>query len=315
MFDALHAILKRSEREPAVFHADQVAVWPQGELDRWVASGVLQPISPASSLPTLCCGGEQVGEVVFLTDADAGRVSAYVSCPHCGPSPLSPAALRRWRVDLERLTHVVFAEIDVAPQSVCLEAGRLWRVGKASKVAGGFVAFFGRQLHRHDAGEILNRARIPNRAVVFSPWYLPATVAGDHGPLILPLTDVVSSASNGTIRFDRDQVVDRLAEWLQTRPSAEKRAARKRASRAADIAALTRELKDHLRAARDHAVCTSDRTGRASLLPRPTQEELARRIGSSQWTVSRCLNDPEARELNYLWELAADVDRLLGSAH
>ncbi len=158
LLDTLHAILKRTEREPAIFHADQIAVWPRGQLDRWVASGVLQPISPAGSLPTLCCGGEQVGEVVFLTDADTSRARAYLCCPHCGPSPVSTESLRRWRVDVERLVEVLFAEVDVARHLTCLEAGRLWRVGKASKEAGRFTVFFGRQLHYKDANKILKRA-------------------------------------------------------------------------------------------------------------------------------------------------------------
>jgi hypothetical protein len=310
LVDPLHAILKRSEREPAILHADQVGAWPAGDLEHWVATGVLRPMNPAGSLPCLGCSGEYVGEVVFLTDPETNSTRAYLPCPHCGPSSIPPAALRRWRIDVERLVEVLFTGVASDLRLTCVEVGRLWRIGRSSGPGGAFAVFFGRQLHRADAGEILESARIPSKAIVFAPLYTPARSVKSRGALVLPLLSVVSSSS-GTVHFDRQQVANRLAEWLQSRVHPTKRPVRKRATRAADIAALTKELQEHLRAARDYAISTRDRTGQPQLLPRPTQEDLARRIGSSQWTVSRCLNDPEARELVFLWELAVDLDRLL----
>ncbi|MHB0960894.1 MAG: DNA methyltransferase [Pirellulaceae bacterium] len=47
-------------------------------------------------------------------------------------------------------------------------------------------------------------------------------------------------------------------------------------SRLVVIEMLTREMQEHLRAARDHAVDTQDRTGTPQLLPRPQRDFLAR---------------------------------------
>lgn len=310
MTDSLRAILKRSEREPAILHADQVANWPAGDLEHWLARDVLQPISPARCLPCLGCGGEHREEIVFLTDPGTGSTRAYLPCSLCGPSEIAPAALRRWRVDLEGLFAAVFAGIVTPLRITALVPGRLWRVGKSRVPAGEFSVFAARQLHRRDSTETLARARISSRAVVLALAHWPVQTATIPGPLILPLTTLVAFTS-GCVRFDREQVADRLAERPQDRGHIGKRPARKRASRAADIAALTKEMREHLRTARDYAFSNRNRTGQPQLLPRPTQEELARRIGASQWTVSRCLNDPEARELDFLWNLAVDLERLL----
>lgn len=313
MADSLHCILKLSEREPPVLGVTQTITWPEGDLERWVATGVLRPISPTTSLPCLGCAGEHVGEVVYLTDPGTGTARAYLPCPQCGPSAVSPAALQRWAVEVVPLVELVFTDSVTAVRLTCLHANRLWRVGKSTGPDGSFTVFFGRQLHRADAAEILQRARIPPNSVVFVPLHTPPPSAEPKGPLVLPIIPVISSA--GTIQFDWQGVGQRVAEWRQGQDRPEKRSLRKRASRAADIAALTKELQAHLRAARDYAVSTRDRSGEPKLLPRPTQEDLARRIDASQWTVSRCLGDPEARELHYLWELAVDLERILAHAN
>jgi hypothetical protein len=68
---------------------------------------------------------------------------------------------------------------------------------------------------------------------------------------------------------------------------------------------------EHLRVARDHAFARRDQTGEAELLPRPTQKALGKRVGLSESGVSRCLNDPVARELRIYWETALDLDQIV----
>jgi len=70
-------------------------------------------------------------------------------------------------------------------------------------------------------------------------------------------------------------------------------------------------LVEHLRAARDHAFATRDATGAAALLPRPSQTALARRAGLTKSDVTRCLQDPDARELQLYWGLAEDLGRIM----
>lgn len=84
-----------------------------------------------------------------------------------------------------------------------------------------------------------------------------------------------------------------------------------RAGRAAKIETLVDVLVEHLRAARDHAFTTRDRAGGPTLLPRPSQQQLAALTGLSESDVSRCLKDRTARELRILWEIALDVDQIM----
>jgi len=95
------------------------------------------------------------------------------------------------------------------------------------------------------------------------------------------------------------------------RPTKPAAGARKRASRAGAIDALKKELKEHIRAAADHLRSRRDLGAGPAMLPRPTQAELARRIGSPPYTVSRCLRDPTARELQILWQTANDPQAIL----
>jgi len=86
---------------------------------------------------------------------------------------------------------------------------------------------------------------------------------------------------------------------------------RKRAERTASIELLTKELKHHIRAARDHAQTMIDHGREPKLLPRPSQKELAERVGITVSAASRCFNDPSATELRVLWETADDMEALL----
>jgi len=86
---------------------------------------------------------------------------------------------------------------------------------------------------------------------------------------------------------------------------------RKRAERATNIEALTNEMRHHIRDARDHAQSAVDHGKTLELLPRPSRRELGERVGLTETGVSRCFNDPAAKELNLLWQIADDLDAVL----
>lgn len=77
------------------------------------------------------------------------------------------------------------------------------------------------------------------------------------------------------------------------------------------ISRLMKAMIEHVRSARDYAHVTQRQMGLPQLLPRPTQRQLASQLGVSQASVNRCLTDPTARELQHLWNLAVDVDRIM----
>jgi hypothetical protein len=86
---------------------------------------------------------------------------------------------------------------------------------------------------------------------------------------------------------------------------------RKRASRAAAIDAVKQALREHLRAARDHAYSLREHGKKAELLPRPTQQLLADQLRLGASAVSRAINDPSDKEIKILWKIANDLEHVL----
>jgi hypothetical protein len=103
------------------------------------------------------------------------------------------------------------------------------------------------------------------------------------------------------------------ADWskveaaLEPLEQGQKRPRVKRGNRAANIEKLIAEMKEHYRTSKSNYYATG------SLLPRPTQEEMAIRAGIGQRDVSRCLADPDATLLKLLWKQADDISAVLKS--
>jgi len=309
--EILATVLGRLDIDTPHFVGYEVCYWPKRALEVWTDWGVLRAISPSTGLPCHECGGDYYGEVVYVNSLRTGELQIFLPCPECGTSRVDPDELRRWTVDVEQLVRRVFQPADVRLDFTQLVPDRLWRVGRSDWAGRAWSVLFGRMFHRRDAREILTKATIPSRSVVFVPDLVPKPdPTDDRRPLIISLTSATSWHQDA-VRLDRQSIEDRLAEWIDARRPATKPAARKRASRTADIEALATEMREHLRAARRYALATLDQTGQPQLLPRPTQEQLARRVGRSQHTVSRCLKDQTATELRFLWDLAIDLDRVL----
>jgi hypothetical protein len=94
------------------------------------------------------------------------------------------------------------------------------------------------------------------------------------------------------------------------KPSGDQRL-RKRAERAANIEALTKELVEHINSAKDHAYTLEQNNKEPVLLPRPNQRELAQRVDISEAAASRCFNDPCAHQLRMLFQMAGDLGSVM----
>ncbi len=100
---------------------------------------------------------------------------------------------------------------------------------------------------------------------------------------------------------------------LPVEPPASKptKKAKKRGPRTAKIEKIQLALVERIRAARDHADATREVGGVPELLPRPSQQELAKELGMTEPALSRCLNDPKAPVLKRLWELSDDLNAVM----
>jgi hypothetical protein len=166
-------------------------------------------------------------------------------------------------------------------------------------------------MQRMDAGHVLRQAALTTGSVLLVPSRTPRPELDLRGlPAVVRLTEVLSWKEPG-FDFDLAHIEDELRALAPARTMPKPAAASKRASRLKQIELLKAALLEHLRSARDHAYVTRKQSGSAVLLPRPSQQFLARQTGISKATVSRCFDDPAAGELRRLWEAADDLDRLV----
>jgi len=121
------------------------------------------------------------------------------------------------------------------------------------------------------------------------------------------LRGVVSLLSGGLVVAT--EAVEGQISGAPSEPQPKK--AKKRSSRAANIDAIKKALREHLVTARDYAFTSIKQERGPSLLPRPTQEQLAAKLNVSVASVSRAINDRSDRELPILWNMANDVHQIM----
>ncbi len=291
-----------------VINGEAAGQWPAPLLADLIRAGVLAEIAPARSLACPGCVEAPFCEVL-RRERRGGERRVLLACPHCGPVEVPLDDLRRWQVEQGAVQDLVCHSLHLAGQRREPAKERLRRLGRLHRGGSPCSVWFGLHLFRRDAGQIVSRASLPARALLIVPGRRPScSLPG--GVISVSLRDVTDWAG-GTLQWD----AERLDELLEV-PATEFRAARKpaptrRQSRAGDIDALVAELKQHLRSARDYAYQTRETRGVPALLPRPSQKDLARRLGITESRLSRSLHDERATELRLLWRVADDLEQVL----
>lgn len=310
MSDALTPVWQRLDSaQPVFFHADLERALNGGR-EPLLRLGVLREASPALHAQCLECGRGHLVPVVWATNARTAEAEARLPCPECGPVPIAPDRVRRWVVDVPALLARACAAASIRPALAEPVPGHLWYLGTAVWAGRRREAYCARFVHGHPRAAVLAALAPFPRAVLFHPTEHALRLWGAATPNpTVALESVVGFGPDG-LTFDAAAVAARLGDADPAAPAP--KPPRKRATRAAKIEALLKELREHLRAARAHARGTLDLRGAPELLPRPTQKHLAERCGLTEADVSRCLKDPEAELLRLVWSAAADLDRVLG---
>lgn len=264
------------------------------------AAGLLLPAPPAGSWDCTDCGSHC--RLVYLDDA-RGISRVYAACSRCGPVAVESRQLDRFEIDTAALLTAIFEAHRVSVEPI--DPQGFWKIGRVTWAGQSREVWFVRGSDSDVNAKAESLLATHRRACLFTPTRDAAQTWERRVPcIVVALEDVLDWIGAG-FHLDEDVIAARLDD---SEASIEKpKRGRKRGSRAAAIEALRQELNAHIIAAADHAFATSERTGTPELLPKPTQAELAERIGVSPPTLGRCLTDKAAPELRILWEAADDV--------
>ena len=296
----LQQVLWRWELEPPRFDQYDFSANLGGCLSELEAAGVLLPAPPAGSWDCTDCGSHC--RLVYLDDA-RGISRVYAACSRCGPVAVEPRQLDRFDIDTAALLTAIFQAHRASVEPI--DPRGFWKVGRATWAGQSREVWF----IRGAAPEVNTKAEsllaTHRRACLFTPTRDAAQAWTKRVPRIVVALEDVLDWTAGGFQLDEDVIAARLDDGTDPTDKAKPRP--KRGSRAAAIEALRQELNAHIHAAADHAFATSEQTGTPELLPKPTQAELAKRIGVSPPTLGRCLADKAAPELRILWDAANDV--------
>jgi hypothetical protein len=311
--DPLRMILTRLESEPALVTGDEMCSRYGPALAALDARGMLRPEKSVEELPCVDCGSGHICRVNFVKDEAIGQQIGSICCPECGVVFIDSKWLKRWRIDRVTFLKAIAEATGIKGTVSELVSGLVWRLGKANWAGHPREVCFVRRCRRHEEMKIATELSSRKKTIVLTATAATARTLG----MVLPnqvfgLDSVTSFGNDYSLRIDQEYFEDRIDGVNQSEKSAAKAPAKRRASRTADMDALKRELIEHIKAARDYAVTTRDRSGEARLLPRPSKEELGRRAGVRPHSVTRCFQDPQSYELAQLWDLAENLDRIVG---
>lgn len=224
-----------------------------------------------------------------------------------------PNRLRRWEIVTPAMLCTLFGDLDLKLTLDEQVPNCLWKVGRANWAGYSRHVWFVRSFpgQHGDAVEILKKNP---KAIVFAPTKDRSDQWHDAtGSLLIPLEGITSFEA-GKLLIDADEIEGRIEDAGFVTNASKNAKSKKRGERLAAIEKLRKEVLRHLREAKEHAFAMRDLTGTPVLLRRPTQKELAKQLKLDESLVSRCLNDDHADGLRFYWDLAADLNRILGYA-
>lgn len=278
-------------RDAKLFHQDHFAAFRRHRL--------VKPTTLTTELQCRDCGEHQ--SVIYTTDREGGR-HGFIVCERCGPAEVHPESLNQFVFDTEPLLEHLFADTRLTIKLI--DSDLLWHIGRRTFDGKSRELLFLRCSRAKNETSIVEQLGRRKRSLVFMPLASSAARLDSMVPnLVIGIQDVVEF-SDDRLRIDWETVEDRLIESSESDVQKPKPQPR-RSSRTAKIELLVQELTQHLRSAADLAHASGE------LLPRPTQQELARRTGISKSDVSRCMKDASANQLRLLWHTADDLDALL----
>ncbi|NNK00901.1 MAG: hypothetical protein HKP58_10865 [Desulfatitalea sp.] len=239
-----------------------------------------------------------------------GTTRFYIMCPENGRLEINRQRLLQYAIDYAPLPQAVAASFSTRKSLEEILPGRLWDLGRVALAGKSRMLWMARGLAWADALSLKDALPKGRSPVLFFIGLPPLAGLVDIPPESLIDLKTIVHIENNKLIVDKAAVECQLRQGDATQPVRNKQS-KKRAPRATAIDAIKRELKEHLRAARDHAHSTLDNTGEAALLPRPTQKQLANQLDVHVSSISRAINDTSDKEMAILWEIANDLSQVM----
>jgi len=296
----LENLLSRTYQDESEITAGQ-ANWDT--LDILEKKKYLIPIGDMTVISCPICSG--TGDIVWTDIKGRGNIP-FVTCVECGIYEINPKRLRYWNIRLEVILERLVEKLELRGGIQVHVPNLLWRLGRKKNREYLYIRRYDPEERRMFRNEL---SKMPKAVLITGTKPILEDVRFDHDHTSFALAGVASLDEQGEMVIDFDALRDIIGkeDSVKEKPVT---VASKRGSRTAKMEKLVHEMEAHLRAAREHARVTAEQCN-IELLPRPSLGELAKRTGLSKMDVSRCLKDPDAHILKYLWNQADDLKSIL----
>jgi len=291
---------------PALVLEDMEAM-SHSHLDRLIDLGLVRQTVTATHVTCDACAEGHVEEVTRIVYPDQAT-RFFIACPENGRVEVPRERLLQWTVDYLPLFASLSSALSASSGVTEVIPGRVWNLGRAALAGKSRTMWAARGLAWSDATQLVDVLPKGRSPVLFFLGQPPDdNLLQVPRESIIELRTVISLGDEGIVvdvdSIERQLVVE-IAEVAKKKPQ-------KRTSRAATIDAIKQALREHLRAARDHAFNARDRGCSPALLPRPSQNQLAAQLGIHESSVSRAINDPSDKEIAILWKAADDLEQVM----
>ena len=266
-------------------------------------------LTPSENQDAIFCPTcHHFADVVWMHIKGRGDVP-YGACVECRSYEIDPGLLRTWLVRLETILERVAEQLELRGGVHSHIPNLLWRLGRKKNREYFYIRRF-----KSDERRILRNelSKMPKAVLITGTDHNLKEIRFDLDNASFSLESMAHLDDECELVIDFEALRDIIGDDDIPDKKSKPKPAPKGGMIAVSIEKLIKELEQFLKDARDHALATAERDD-IDLLPRPTKEDLAKRIGVSPATVTRCFahKSRNANLLNLLWEQANDLKSIL----
>jgi len=305
--DPFDLIWRCADNPSPALVVEDIEATPHPDLDCLIEFGLVKQTASATHVTCDACTKGHVEEVTRIVYPDQAT-RFFITCLENGRIEVPRERLLQWTVNYLPLFSSLLSALSASPSINEVLPGRVWNLGRVALAGKSKTIWAVRGLAWPDAAQVADVLPKGRSPVVFSLGQ-----PSNDGLLQIPCKSIIELQTVVSLRDD-DIFVD--AEGIEHQLAGEvvgvaKKKPKKRASRTATIDSIKQALREHLRAARDHAYNSRDHGHASTLLPRPSQQQLATQLNTHVSSISRAINDPSDKEIAILWEAANDLEQVM----